>query len=206
VDHAPGAGHHAARLRQRRAALRPPLALAVARPLAAGRQVVFYDQRGRGESAAPPGVRAARLEHDAGDLPALREALGLARWDVLGHSWGGGIAMLAAAADRAHVRRLVLVDPVGITGSWLPELHAAALAHLAATNPAAHAVLAALDPAALVRARRDAHAAYAAAFFPAWFADPSLVDSCPPRRATAPPARACRTLRREGLRLVRPPP
>jgi proline iminopeptidase len=44
-------------------------------PLAAGRRLVFYDQRGRGASAAPPGARAARIEHDAGDLAALRAAV-----------------------------------------------------------------------------------------------------------------------------------
>src|SRR5215213_4538640 len=78
-------------------------------PLAAGRQIVLYDQRGRGRSQVPPGARAARIEHDAGDVRAIREALGVERWDVLGHSWGGGIAMLAVAADREATRRLVLV-------------------------------------------------------------------------------------------------
>ena len=48
-------------------------------PLAERRQLVFYDQRGRGASQAPPGARAARIEHDAGDVGALREALGVAR-------------------------------------------------------------------------------------------------------------------------------
>jgi len=168
-------------------------------PLAEGRQLVLYDQRGRGRSAPPPGVRAARIEHDAGDLPALRAALGLERWDVLGHSWGGGIAMLAAADDRAHVRRLVLVDPVGVTSAWLPDLHGAASAHLAATNPPAGATLAALDPAALVEPDATLHAAYAAAFFPAWFADPSLVDLMPaPTSDSATGASVAARLRREG--------
>src|SRR5690349_7458263 len=91
-------------------------------PLAARRRLVLYDQRGRGASQAPPGALAARIEHDAGDIPALREALGLARWDVLGHSWGGGLAALGAARDPSGVRRLVLVDAVGPTSSWLARL------------------------------------------------------------------------------------
>ena len=70
-------------------------------PLAQRRQLLFYDQRGRGESSAPPGPQAARIEHDAGDLRALREAMGIPRWDVLGHSWGGGIALLGTAQDLA---------------------------------------------------------------------------------------------------------
>src|SRR5829696_2220103 len=91
-------------------------------PLAASRQLVLYDQRGRGRTQAPPGARAARIEHDAGDVRAIREALGVERWDVLGHSWGGGIAMLGVAADREATRRLVLVDAVGLTSAWLPAL------------------------------------------------------------------------------------
>lgn len=171
-------------------------------PLAARRQLVFYDQRGRGASSAPPGVRAARLEHDAGDLPLLRTALGIDRWDVLGHSWGGGIAMLAAAQDADAVRRLVLVNPVGITSAeWMPGLHAAALAHLAAGNPEARPALAALDPIALVEPDPSVHAAYAAAFFPAWFVDPSLVALMPvpdAAGASATGAAIAARLRREG--------
>src|SRR5918998_1072812 len=70
-------------------------------PLTARRQLVLYDQRGRGESESPPDPSAARIEDDAGDLGALRRALGLGRWDVLGHSWGGAVAALGAAQDPA---------------------------------------------------------------------------------------------------------
>ncbi|MDF1505227.1 alpha/beta hydrolase [Roseisolibacter sp. H3M3-2] len=167
-------------------------------PLAVGRQVVLYDQRGRGESQPPPGLRAARLEHDAGDLQALREALGIPTWDLLGHSWGGGIAMLAAAQDPA-VRRLVLADPVGVTGEWLPPLHAAAVERLAAQDPPAADRLAALDPAALAEADPERHADYAVAFYPAWFADPSLPALAPTTRAvSATGAAVAARLRREG--------
>ena len=46
----------------------------------------------------------ARIEDDADDIGALRRALGIRRWDVLGHSWGGGIAMLGVARDLAGTR------------------------------------------------------------------------------------------------------
>ena len=74
--------------------------------------------------------------------PAIREALGFARWDMLGHSWGGGIAMLAAARDVIGVRRLLLADAVGSTSSWIPSLHPDALARL---SGAERAELAAID-------------------------------------------------------------
>jgi proline iminopeptidase len=167
-------------------------------PLAAGRQLILYDQRGRGQSGAPPGVRAARIEHDAGDLPALREALALPQWDLLGHSWGGGFAMLAAAQDPG-VRRRGLGDAVGVTSEWLPGLHAAGLARLTAQDPAAAAVLAALDPAALADPDPMMHAEYAQAFYPAWFADHTLPTLLPTVRALSPTGAAVvARLRRDG--------
>jgi proline iminopeptidase len=68
--------------------------------LASHRSVIFFDQRGRGCSGSPPGMQASRIEFDASDVPALRTALGIPRWDVLGHSWGGGTAMLATAQEQ----------------------------------------------------------------------------------------------------------
>lgn len=169
------------------------------RPLAERRRLVLYDQRGRGQSGAPPGARAARIEHDAGDLPALREALGIARWDLLGHSWGGGIAMLAAAQDTGGTRRLVLADPVGVDGDWLPGLHAAGVAHLRSTDQAAADRLAAHDPGTLHEPDPVVHTAYARAFYPAWFADPTLPALLPaPQSHSQVGAAIAARLRREG--------
>ncbi|HEY0777890.1 MAG TPA: alpha/beta fold hydrolase [Gemmatirosa sp.] len=168
-------------------------------PLAARRQIVLYDQRGRGESAAPPGARAARIEHDALDLPALRTALGIAEWDLLGHSWGGGIAMRAAAEPDAGVRRLVLVDAVGVTGAWLPGLHARALERLARIDPHAHDALAVFDPARLREPDVAYHAAYARAFSPAWFVDQSLAPRfAPPNDVSVTGVTVAARLRRDG--------
>src|SRR5690349_3152251 len=68
-------------------------------PLAQRRQVILYDQRGRGQSEPPQDPANASIEDDATDIGALRRALGIRRWDVLGHSWGGGIALLATSLD-----------------------------------------------------------------------------------------------------------
>ena len=165
-------------------------------PLAERRQLVFYDQRGRGASEPPPGPRAARIEHDAGDLGALREALGIAQWDVLGHSWGGGIAALGAALDQAGTHRVVLVDAVAPTGWWLPTLHQAAIGRLVGAERGS---LAALDPAALAEPDPAAHSAYARAFAPAWFADPTLAALfTPPATAGMTGPAVVARLRRDG--------
>ena len=169
-------------------------------PLAERRQVILYDQRGRGETPAPPGARAARVEHDILDIVALREALGLARWDLAGHSWGGGMALLAAAADPVGVRRVVTFDAVGATSGWLDTLHERALAHLRARGAqAAYDALAALDPVALHEPDPARHATYSRTMYAAWFHDQRMALS-PPAAASSPTGAAVAArLRREGF-------
>jgi pimeloyl-ACP methyl ester carboxylesterase len=151
-------------------------------PLAQERQLVLYDQRGRGATPPAPGARTSKVEYDAGDVVALREALGIARWDVLGHSWGGGIAMLAAARDAVGVRRLVLIDAVGATSDWVAALHPDALARL---DGAARESLAALDPVTLHAVEPTIHSEYSRAIYPAYFADRDLARMFSPPVATS---------------------
>lgn len=169
-------------------------------PLAEGRQVFLYDQRGRGETPAPPGTRAARIEHDILDIVALREALGLDRWDLAGHSWGGGMALLAAAEDPAGVRRVVTFDAVGATSGWLDALHSRALAHLAARGlTARYDALAALDPLALHDPEPTRHAVYSRSMYPAWFHDPAMLAQAPPEAHSPHGATVVAQLRRDGF-------
>lgn len=168
--------------------------------LAQSRQLWMYDQRGRGASTAAPGATASRIEFDAGDLVALRGALGIERWDVLGHSWGGGIAMLAAALDPSGVRRLILANAVGVTSRWLRPLHEAGIARLRAQGHHDDAKrLTAMGVDALHAPVPDAHADYTQAYFPAWFADPTFAQSVvPPRALSVTGAHVVSRLRREG--------
>ena len=165
-------------------------------PLAQGRQLILYDQRGRGESEAPADPAAARIEDDADDIPALRRALGIRQWDVLGHSWGGGIAMLAAAQDPAGVRRLVLVDAVGPTSRWMAPLRAEALRR---ANPDDHAVLAGITDAMLGGPDPEVHLAHLRASYEAWFVDRAFASTFPmPKVASPTGTAALARLRRDG--------
>lgn len=79
----------------------------LAGPLAERGRVVRVDQRGHGESDAPPGPYAREdLAHDAASL--LR-ALAIDRAILVGHSMGGIVAMTAALAHPERVAGLVLL-------------------------------------------------------------------------------------------------
>lgn len=165
-------------------------------PLAERRQVILYDQRGRGASTAPPHPETASIDDDAADVGALRRALGIRQWDVLGHSWGGGIAMLATAGDRAGVRRLALIDPVWITSAWMAPLRHAVLARLHGPERdtvyhISEEMLGDPDPAL--------HSRYSRAVYPAWFADDEMASRFTPPAAESPTGAAVLAkLRREG--------
>ncbi|CAN5914761.1 hypothetical protein BH11GEM2_BH11GEM2_27690 [soil metagenome] len=165
-------------------------------PLAATRQVILYDQRGRGETSSPADPLSARIEDDADDIPALRRALGIRRWDVLGHSWGGGIAMLAVARDQAGTRRLVTANAVGPTSAWMPTLQANAVARV---DDERGAILSRIYPDALMTPDVAAHGAYSRASYPAYFVDPEFrLRFSPPDAVSPTGAAVAARLRREG--------
>lgn len=75
----------------------------------AGRfRLVAYDQRGHGDSAAVPGPMA--LERGVRDAENVAAAIGEPVDALLGHSWGGAVAILAGT--RLPVARVATVDPM----------------------------------------------------------------------------------------------
>jgi proline iminopeptidase len=72
-------------------------------------RVIYYDQRGTGRSDFEPGVDGYSVDQAIGDLDRLRVALGLERWIVLGHSYGGFLAQYYALRYPERVAGLVLV-------------------------------------------------------------------------------------------------
>lgn len=86
--------------------LAPPL-------VAHGFRVIRVDLPGFG--ASPPEARAIRsLEGRAAVLIALADALALPRFVPLGHSMGGGAALVTAAAHPQRVRALALLSSIGL--------------------------------------------------------------------------------------------
>lgn len=72
--------------------------------------VVTYDQRGVGGSSAPPADPSNyELMDYVEDLEAVRRAVGADQVHLLGHSWGGVVAMHYATMYPERVRSLILV-------------------------------------------------------------------------------------------------
>ncbi len=78
--------------------------------------VVFYDHRCNGRSRGAP-VTSMTWENLTADADALRETLGFERWAVLGHSFGGHVALEYALRYPDSLSRLVLLDTGG-DGWW----------------------------------------------------------------------------------------
>jgi pimeloyl-ACP methyl ester carboxylesterase len=77
--------------------------------LARDYRVTAYDLRGHGLSAAPPtGYTSANM---AEDFRGLHDALGLGPAYLVGHSFGGVVAMHVAATYPDRVAGLILSDP-----------------------------------------------------------------------------------------------
>ena len=78
--------------------------------LARDYRVIAPDQRGFGASDKPEGIEAYKTERILEDLVALADALGLERFTLVGHDWGGAVAWLAALRHADRLRRLVIVN------------------------------------------------------------------------------------------------
>ncbi len=78
--------------------------------LARDHRVVAPDQRGYARSSKPPAVADYAPDRIVADLIALADALGIGRFTLVGHDWGGAVAWMAALTRADRVERLVIVN------------------------------------------------------------------------------------------------
>jgi pimeloyl-ACP methyl ester carboxylesterase len=74
--------------------------------------LVFYDHRCNGRSVGAP-VESMTWENLTADADELRKQLGFDRWAVLGHSFGGQVALEYALRYPDNLSHLVLLDSGG---------------------------------------------------------------------------------------------
>jgi proline iminopeptidase len=78
--------------------------------LAKGRELIYYDQRGGGQSPVSRETPVGWREQ-VGDLEELRRLWRIERLTLAGYSWGGLLALLYAVEHPDRVQRLALVSP-----------------------------------------------------------------------------------------------
>ena len=82
------------------------------KPLAKQFTLVFYDHRCNGRSTGAE-VTSMTMENLTADADALRQALGFEKWAVLGHSFGGSVALEYALRYPTSLSHLLLVNSGG---------------------------------------------------------------------------------------------
>lgn len=82
----------------------------VAKSLEDRLRLIMPDLRGFGESDRPQDVEAYATDTLIADVFALADALGIDRFALVGHDWGGAIAWAAALRGDPRVERLAIVS------------------------------------------------------------------------------------------------
>jgi L-proline amide hydrolase len=86
-----------------------------------GRRVIFYDQLGGGNSDHPHNSSMWTIELFVEELDAVRKALALDRLHILGHSWGGMLAMEYALTQPSGLASLTAADSPASLVQWVSE-------------------------------------------------------------------------------------
>lgn len=73
-------------------------------------RLIYYDQRGRGKSRGELRLEEISIEQTIEDLEGLRNYLQLESVAILGHSWGGHVAMQYAIQHPDRVSHMVLMN------------------------------------------------------------------------------------------------
>ncbi len=77
--------------------------------LVRGRRLIFYDQRGRGQSDVDKDKSNVWIDYDVQDIEAIPQHFRLDRLSLLGWSYMGAMVALYSAAHPSRVERLILM-------------------------------------------------------------------------------------------------
>ncbi|MCW8850314.1 MAG: alpha/beta fold hydrolase [Melioribacteraceae bacterium] len=83
-------------------------------------KVIFYDQRGNGKSTLSI-IDSTTFNEElmVEDLEELRKEFGIEKLNIIGHSWGGLLAMYYAVKYPNNLNRLILVDAAPVNTKLL---------------------------------------------------------------------------------------
>jgi len=79
--------------------------------LSSNHELIFFDQRGSGASSALNPNREICINDFVADIESLRQALNFSTITLIGHSWGGLLAVLYANEFGENLKSMILIDP-----------------------------------------------------------------------------------------------
>ncbi len=106
------------------------------RALSSNARLIFYDQRGTGNSDKAD-IATYTIEQNVADLENLRHALNVEQFQLFGHSWGGILAQAYILQYPERVTKLILAD----TFSSCADCNATLTRMLNAVPPETRAVI-----------------------------------------------------------------
>jgi proline iminopeptidase len=80
--------------------------------LASFNELIFYDQRASGRSSVQVDSNTISLQGFREDIESIRQHFNFKSWVVLGHSWGGFLALDYSIHFPGVVDRLILINPM----------------------------------------------------------------------------------------------
>lgn len=86
-----------------------------------GIPVILYDQLGCGNSDKPDKPELWTIELFVEEIATIRNALKLDTINILGHSWGGSLAVEYLFTNPEGVQKLILSSPLLDTKLWIEE-------------------------------------------------------------------------------------
>jgi proline iminopeptidase len=81
-------------------------------------KLIFFDQRATGKSSMDVDTASVNLANFIEDIDAMREAFGLGQMNLMGHSFGGLLAMEYAIKHPDHLKSLILVASTAATSDY----------------------------------------------------------------------------------------
>ncbi len=142
--------------------------------LAADYQLIFYDQRASGRSSGRADATSITIDNFVEDLEGLRQALQLEQINLMGHSWGGLLAMFYAIRYPQHLNALILVGSAGASWEFRPAFSASLQGRMTEDDRLALNRLQASE--GFRKSRPEAMNAFFRALFRPYFYDRSLSD------------------------------
>jgi proline iminopeptidase len=86
-------------------------------------RVIFYDQRATGNSTGAVDADSMTLDNFVQDLEGLRKKLNLGKVNLIGHSWGGGLAVYYAVKYPLSLRSLTVLAGAGLDTRYFEQYY-----------------------------------------------------------------------------------